>query len=82
MIKKKRKIKEGLVKIKHFLVPPHEIASEEEGARVLAKFGIVKEDLPKIYNYDPALRGLNAKEGDMIKISRPGETAYYRVIVD
>lgn len=71
---------------KHVLVPKHEIATEEEVKRLYEEYNISFENLPKIYVYDPAIKHLNAKPGDVIKITRKskiaGETIYYRGVIE
>ncbi|MEM0128554.1 MAG: DNA-directed RNA polymerase subunit H [Thermoplasmata archaeon] len=81
--------------VAHLLVPPHEILSEEESARVLAELRTSPERLPKILLQDPGLntdpgyaRAREAGEnlvGRLVRIRRPSETAglsiAYRVIV-
>jgi DNA-directed RNA polymerase subunit H len=70
---------------KHELVPKHEILSEEEKAKLLKKYGITIKELPRILASDPAIKSLNPKIGDVIKITRKSKTAeesvYYRVVV-
>jgi len=80
----------------HHLVPPHELLSEEEGAKVLAELGTLIERLPKILTVDPGLKTdpkyVVAKEaheplaGRLVRIRRPSATAglsvAYRVVVD
>ncbi len=69
----------------HELVPKHEILSEEEVKDLLSKYNVTKNQLPKIFDTDPAVKELNAKIGDVIKITRKsftaGESVYYRVVV-
>lgn len=80
--RRKRNVSEE--KISHFLVPRHELVKEEDEKEILDKFGVTKDQLPRINEYDPALRGLGVKRGDLIKIFREEETgknAYYRVVV-
>lgn len=81
---RKRKKNVSEEKISHFLVPRHEIVKEENEKEILDKFGVTKEQLPRINEYDPALRSLGVKRGDVIKIFREEETGkntYYRVVV-
>ena len=79
-IKKRRK--KEVKKIVHFLVPKHELVKPDAEKEILEKFGITKEDLPRIKDYDPAIQGLDAKEGDIIRILRENdESVYYRVVV-
>jgi len=76
---------------KHFLVPKHEKATEEEIKQLCERLGFksveeLKKALPKIKKDDPAIRHLDVKPGDIIKIIRKsptaGETIYYRVVVE
>ena len=71
---------------KHYLVPKHVILSEEEKKELLEKYKVSLSDLPKIKISDPALRNLNVKPGDVVKIIRNnpwiGEEIYYRVVVE
>jgi len=72
-------------KIQHILVPIHKKLSEKEKAELLAKYKITIKELPKILITDPAIAGLDAKEGDVIKIIRKSPTAgkveYYRGVI-
>lgn len=71
---------------KHILVPKHTKLSEEEAKKVLEKFNVGKRQLPMIRPLDPALRGMDAKPGDVIKIERESPTAgkseFYRVVIN
>jgi DNA-directed RNA polymerase subunit H len=80
----KRKAKEIEVsKIEHALIPKHEIMKEDEVEELLKKYGITKENLPKIKLHDPAIRHLNPRVGDVVRIQRTDEKAfYYRVVVE
>lgn len=70
----------------HFLVPKHEVLSEEEVKLLLEKYNTTKDKLPKIYQADKGLKDLKVKVGDVIKITRKSPTAgsavYYRVVVE
>lgn len=80
----------------HHLVPPHELLSEEEAAKVLASLGTLVERLPKILTVDPGLKtdpkyvaAREAREplgGRLVRVRRPSATAgehiAYRVLVD
>jgi len=70
---------------KHELVPKHEIVSEEEKKMLIEKYGPLK-NFPRIYSSDPQVKALNAKPGDVIKITRKsevaGEVVYYRVVIE
>ncbi len=71
---------------KHLLVPKHTKASDSETKLLLEKYKIQVKSLPKIFNTDSAIAGLDVKAGDIIKIERESKTAgtsiYYRVVVD
>ena len=71
---------------KHGLVPKHAKASEKEKKEVLEKYNISIYDLPLIKKNDPALKDLEVKSGDMVKVIRKsptaGETIFYRCVVN
>jgi DNA-directed RNA polymerase subunit H len=70
---------------KHALVPKHSKLSEKEKKDLFEKYVADLRDLPRIFKDDPAIGGLDAKEGDIIKIARKsptaGEAAFYRRVV-
>jgi len=70
---------------KHTLVPKHEIIRESEKEDLLKKYGITLRQLPRIFMNDPAIKHLNPKIGDVVRIRRKSTTAdeveYYRVVV-
>lgn len=70
---------------KHYLVPVHEFATEEEVEELQKKYSIFKYQLPKISSEDPAVQLLGAKIGDVLKIKRDSPTAgeflIYRTVV-
>jgi DNA-directed RNA polymerase subunit H len=70
--------------IEHNLVPKHELLSPEEGQKILEKYNVTREQMPKIMVDDPAIKHLQGKPGDIIKIirkSKPiGDSLYYRVV--
>ncbi len=59
----------------HALVPKHEILSEEEIPAFFETYDVQPTNLPTIYIHDAALKGLNAKIGDIIRITRSSHTA-------
>lgn len=69
----------------HEMVPKHELMTKKEKEVLLKKLGITEKGLPKIFSDDPAIRNLNAKPGDVIRITRKsptaGQTFYYRIVV-
>jgi len=72
--------------LKHRFVPKHEILSEEETKELLERYNISLRQLPKISSKDVVIKALNAKTGNVIKITRKSPTAkesiYYRVVFD
>lgn len=60
---------------KHYLVPLHEFATEEEIEELKERYSIFKYQLPKISAEDPAVQLLGAKIGDVLKITRNSPTA-------
>ncbi len=64
----------------------HEILNTDDAAKILDLYKVERSDLPKIKKVDPALKGLDYKIGDIIRITRKSATAgqslYYRVVVD
>ena len=70
----------------HQLVCKHSKASDSEKEALLKKYEIGTQDLPKILLKDSAIRYLNPKAGDVIKIERKSKTAgktnYYRVVIE
>lgn len=71
---------------KHALVPEHTKASEKEKDALLAQYSIELQNLPQINKKDPAIRHLNVRLGDIVKIVRQSPTAgvsvFYRVVVN
>jgi DNA-directed RNA polymerase subunit H len=70
---------------KHILVAKHSKLGEKERKELFQKFAADLRNLPRILSTDPAIEGLDVKEGDVIKILRKsetaGETVYYRRVV-
>lgn len=76
---------EGIDILSHELVPKHELLSKKEKEVLLDRLNATVKDIPKIFSDDPALRNLEVKKGDIIKITRQSQTAghtlYYRAVV-
>lgn len=66
----------------HRLVPMHEVLSQEQVETLFTTYNVSPQNLPIIFVGDAALTGLDAKMGDIIRITRPSPTAgtavYYR----
>jgi DNA-directed RNA polymerase subunit H (RpoH/RPB5) len=73
-------------KLIHELVPEHIKLSEKEKQELFEKYSITIAELPKIIIKDPAIRHLDIKIGDVIKIKRDSETAgeiyFYRGVIN
>ena len=83
--KKKAKVKDTS-KLVHEFVPLHEKISQKEVEELFEYHNITMKELPKIRVNDPAIRHLDAKENDVIKITRKsktsGESVFYRGVIN
>ncbi len=72
--------------LNHQNVPLHVVLAGDEEKALLKKYAIVKEQLPKIRSNDPAAKVVNAKPGNIIRITRRSPTAgtavAYRLVVE
>ena len=72
--------------IDHILVPQHIILTKEEGEKVLKQYNAKPYQLPYIKVSDPAIKSIDARPGDIIKIvgksSTAGEATRYRYVVE
>lgn len=70
---------------KHVLVPEHIKLTEQEKQELLKKFNVSVEKLPMISKKDAAIKHLEPKVGDIIKINRitktNSENPFYRVVI-
>ncbi|MAF36090.1 DNA-directed RNA polymerase subunit H [archaeon] len=82
-MKKKQPVK--IETVKHVLVPKHLKLTEEEKGEILKTYNVSSVQLPKILKNDPAIKGLKAIPGDVIKIFRKSKTAkhapFYREVI-
>ena len=72
--------------IDHLLVPQHIILTKEEAKKVLKQYNSKLYQFPYIKVSDPAIKAIDAKPGDLIKIigksSTAGEATRYRYVVE
>ncbi|MBI2499557.1 DNA-directed RNA polymerase subunit H [Candidatus Woesearchaeota archaeon] len=79
-------MKEDKIDIKqHILVPEHILLTKEDRDKLLSRYNINPNQLPRISRKDPAIVDFGVKAGDIIKIIRNSQTAsksvYYRVVI-
>src|SRR3989344_544066 len=55
---------------KHILTPKHSKLGEREKAQLLEKYHVTSKELPKILKTDAAIKDLDAKLGDIVKVNR------------
>lgn len=82
--KDKKTVDNSKLILSHKLVPKMHILTDVEYKKMLSKYKVTKENLPKLYTTDPEAESLKAKEGDVIEITRDdGVEKYktYRVVV-
>jgi DNA-directed RNA polymerase subunit H len=70
----------------HFLIPKHELLTQEEARSVVSKFNASPGQFPYILSTDAVAKEIGAKPGDFVRITRNSETAgssvYYRYVVE
>jgi len=72
--------------LEHEVVPSHEVLDEGDIKAVLQKYGIKKEEMPKIMVGDTTAQAVGAQVADILKITRKSPTAgtfvAYRLVVE
>jgi DNA-directed RNA polymerase subunit H (RpoH/RPB5) len=84
-LKKKKKETPTVDVLSHKLIPEMKVLPAGEKSKMLKKFGISEDQLPKIFSSDPAAVALKAAEGNVIRIERndgTGKYVAYRVVVE
>ena len=70
----------------HKLVPKHEILTQKEVEHLLAEYRVQSYQLPQIKASDPAVKAIDAKPGDVLRVIRKSATAgihiAYRYVVE
>ena len=71
---------------KHILTPKHVKIDDKEKAQLFEKYHVTSKEMPRMLKTDSAIKELEPKPGDVIKIIRKsataGESYFYRVVVD
>tara|TARA_Y100000816_G_scaffold69053_1_gene46197 strand:- start:18247 stop:18885 length:639 start_codon:yes stop_codon:yes gene_type:complete len=72
--------------LSHTLVPPHRLMKENEVDELKRKFNLKSlRDLPDISRFDPVVKAIGLRPGQVCEIIRPSKTSihgyYYRVCV-
>jgi len=69
---------------KHVFVPRHIKLTEDEKKEFLEANNLSKSQIPKITKEDAAIKALEPKKGDLIKIMRnsptTGQATFYRIV--
>ena len=71
--------------LSHFLVSDMKVLSDSEKSKLLSKFSITEDKLPRMPAKDPATVALEAVPGNVIRVQRndgTGKYTTYRVVVE
>jgi DNA-directed RNA polymerase subunit H len=72
--------------LKHELVPNHVVLSKSDVKKMIKKLDVHPEQLGKIKSDDPVVKAIEAKPGDILKITRNSQTAgkfiTYRLVLE
>jgi DNA-directed RNA polymerase subunit H len=78
LIKKKKKPTIPIMDVlSYFMIPEMKVLSGSEKTKLFKKYGVDEKKLPKILEKDPAVKALEAKLGDIIRIQRDDGTGKY-----
>ncbi len=82
---KKKPVASTVDVLSHKLVPEMKVLSDSERSKLLSKYGITEDQLPRMLSKDPAVAALKASPGNIIRIERDDGTGKYvtfRVVVE
>ena len=70
--------------LKHELVPPHRVLSEEDAIEIKKKYNIADDSqLPDLSRFSPVSLAIGVRPGQLVEIMRPSKTAisapFYRI---
>jgi len=71
----------------HFLVPRHQILTQEERKKFFDSTGLKPEQMQKIFSGDQAIKALKPEEGDVVCVFRKNdadprtEVQNYRLVI-
>ena len=73
--------------MKHQLVPPHKVLSDEEKTEVKKRFNILEDtQIPDISRFSPVSQVIGIRPGEFCKVIRPSKTSikseFYRVCLN
>jgi len=75
--KKKKQPAPTLDVLSHFLIPEMKILSGAEKSKLFSKYDVDEKKLPRILAKDPAVKALEAKAGDVLRMKRDDGTGKY-----
>jgi len=72
--------------LKHVLVPPHRVLSQDELIQIKNKYNIINDkQFPEISRFDPVAQVIGIRPGEVCEIIRPSKIAltepYYRICI-
>tara|TARA_Y100000816_G_scaffold292437_1_gene287691 strand:+ start:3904 stop:4518 length:615 start_codon:yes stop_codon:yes gene_type:complete len=69
--------------LKHSIVPPHRILSDEEKKTIISRYNIIDDNIAPISRYDPVAQVIGLRPDQYCEISRPSKTSivslFYRI---
>jgi len=82
----KREREKELNVFQHELVPKHVLLKKRDAEEILRRYHVRPHQFPYIKASDPACEAIDAKPGDLVKITRrsptAGEAVAYRYVIE